>query len=126
MQVLFFAVVSVRVAGGAGYGLKSFFNAEFINGIDFLFQLAEIPELLKRQRIDYIITGEGKIDQQTLRGKLIKGVMDIAAYYEIPVIAVCGISEVDVKSLKNKGLKKVLEIHDPAKTYNTVWIMLPP
>ncbi len=103
-------------AGGTGYGLKAFFNAEFINGIDFLFQLAEIPELLERENIDYIITGEGKIDLQTLHGKLIKGVMDIAKQYQIPVIAICGKSEVDRKVLKNKGLKDVLEIHDPVKS----------
>ena len=103
-------------AGGTGYGLKAFFNAEFINGIDFLIRLAEIPELLERENVDYIITGEGKIDLQTLHGKLIKGVMDIAKQYQIPVIAICGKSEVDSKVLKNKGLKDVLEIHDPAKS----------
>ncbi|WP_297707240.1 glycerate kinase [uncultured Eudoraea sp.] len=109
-------VPGTGAAGGTGYGLKSFFNAQFINGIDFLFQLAGIPELLERESIDYIITGEGKLDQQTLHGKLIKGVMDIANQHGIPLIAICGISEVDIKVLKNKGLKDVLEIHDPAKT----------
>ncbi|MEJ1222189.1 glycerate kinase [Sediminicola sp. 1XM1-17] len=99
-------------AGGTAYGLKTFFNAEFISGIEFLFKLAEIPQLLKETPVDYIITGEGKIDGQTLHGKLIKGVMDIGIQYKIPVIAVCGKLDVPVAELKSKGLKDVLEIMD--------------
>ncbi len=102
-------------AGGTAYGLKTFFNAEFISGIDFLFKLAEIPQLLKETEIDYIITGEGKIDGQTLHGKLIKGVMDIGVQYKIPVIAVCGKLDVSISELKKQGLKDVLEIMDTSK-----------
>ncbi|SHJ54731.1 glycerate kinase [Arenibacter nanhaiticus] len=43
-------------AGGTAYGLKAFFNAEFISGIDFLFKMAEISSLLEEKKIDYIIT----------------------------------------------------------------------
>jgi glycerate kinase len=102
-------------AGGTAYGLKTFFNAEFISGIEFLFKLAGIPQLLKETSIDYIITGEGKIDEQTLHGKLIKGVMDIGLQYSIPVIAVCGKLAIDPIELKKKGLMAVLEVLDTTK-----------
>ncbi|MFT4832306.1 MAG: glycerate kinase, partial [Psychroserpens sp.] len=102
-------------AGGTAYGLKTFFNAEFISGIEFLFKLAGIPQLLKETSIDYIISGEGKIDEQTLHGKLIKGVMDIGLHYSIPVIAVCGKLDVAEAELKKKGLEAVLEIMDPSQ-----------
>ncbi len=39
-------------AGGTAYGLKTFFNAEFISGIEFLFKLAGIPQLLKETPVD--------------------------------------------------------------------------
>ncbi|NKI25981.1 glycerate kinase [Arenibacter sp. 6A1] len=99
-------------AGGTAYGLKAFFNAEFISGINFLFQMAEVSNLLEETKIDYIITGEGKIDKQTLHGKLIKGVMEIGQEYQIPVVAVCGKLDIDPSLLKNKGLTEVLEIMD--------------
>lgn len=102
-------------AGGTAYGLKTFFGAQFISGIDFLFQLAGIPKLLKETSIDCIITGEGKIDSQTLHGKLIKGVMDIGIQYHIPVIAVCGKLDVDKAEIESKGLQAVLEVMDVTK-----------
>lgn len=102
-------------AGGTAYGLQTFFSAQFISGIDFLFQLAGIPKLLKETSIDYIITGEGKIDEQTLHGKLIKGVMDIGIKYQIPVIAVCGKLAIDPTELKKKGLMAALEVMDTTK-----------
>ncbi|MDX1365665.1 MAG: glycerate kinase [Arenibacter latericius] len=103
-------------AGGAAFGLKSFLNADFVSGIDFIFQLAELPEIFKNNRIDYIITGEGKIDAQTLRGKLIKGVMELGRKYQVPVIAVCGKLEVDTQEMKQHGLLEVLEIGKDASS----------
>tara|TARA_R110000868_G_scaffold186282_1_gene428672 strand:+ start:393 stop:1526 length:1134 start_codon:yes stop_codon:yes gene_type:complete len=99
-------------AGGSAFGLKAFFNAEFIRGVDFLFELAKIPEILNNNTIDYIITGEGKIDYQTLNGKLIKGILDIGKKKSIPVLAVCGISELSNEELKTEGFADVLQIHE--------------
>tara|TARA_R110000796_G_scaffold252619_1_gene388750 strand:+ start:436 stop:1569 length:1134 start_codon:yes stop_codon:yes gene_type:complete len=99
-------------AGGSAFSLKAFFNAEFIRGVDFLFELAKIPEILNNNTIDYIITGEGKIDHQTLNGKLIKGILDIGKKKSIPVLAVCGISELSNEELKTEGFADVLQIHE--------------
>ena len=99
-------------AGGSAFSLKAFFNAEFIRGVDFLFELAKIPEILNNNTIDYIITGEGKIDYQTLNGKLIKGILDIGKKKSIPVLAVCGISELSNEELKTEGFADVLQIHE--------------
>ena len=99
-------------AGGSAFGLKVFFNAEFIRGVDFLFELARVPEILNENNIDYIITGEGKIDYQTLNGKLIKGILDIGKKKSIPVLAVCGVSELSKQKLKKEGFTDILQIHD--------------
>lgn len=103
-------------AGGAAYGLKAFLNAEFVVGVDFLLGLTKIPSMLEREKFDYIITGEGKIDRQTLRGKLIKGVVQMGKKHKIPVLAVCGKLDIDYQELKELGVAHVLEIGDKTKS----------
>jgi glycerate 2-kinase len=102
-------------AGGTGFGLKAFLNAEFIAGIDFVLNLSGATKLLDEHEFDFIITGEGKLDRQTLNGKLIKGVVDLGAKYNIPVIAVCGQSEIKEDSSESLGLTKIIEIRDVSK-----------
>lgn len=102
-------------AGGTGFGLKAFLNAEFIAGINFVLNLSGATKLLDEHRFDFIITGEGKLDSQTLNGKLIKGVVDLGAKYNTPVIAVCGQSEIKEDSSESLGLAKIIEIRDVSK-----------
>lgn len=54
-------------AGGAAAGLSAFLNAELVNGIDYFLQLTDFDEALHKS--DIVITGEGSIDEQTLKGK---------------------------------------------------------
>ncbi len=102
-------------AGGTGFGLKAFLNAEFIAGIDFVLNLSDATKVLEEHEFDFIITGEGKLDRQTLNGKLIKGVVDLGAKYNIPVIAVCGQSEIKEDNSESLGLLKIIEIRDVSK-----------
>ncbi|MEL6918559.1 MAG: glycerate kinase, partial [Bacteroidota bacterium] len=102
-------------AGGTAYGLKVFLNAEYTRGIDFVLGIAGVETLMKSHVIDYIFTGEGKIDQQTVYGKLIKGVADLGSEHDIPVIAVCGKLDMETKGLDVLGLTQVLEIMDTSK-----------
>ncbi|HET8737571.1 MAG TPA: glycerate kinase [Pricia sp.] len=103
-------------AGGTAYGLQVFLNAEFLPGVTFVLQLAQVEQLLTEKNFDFIITGEGKFDQQTLHGKLIKGVRDVGMCHGVPVIVICGMLDVDPKSLRNFGLEEVLEIRDTSKS----------
>jgi glycerate kinase len=102
-------------AGGAAYGLAVFCGAKFIKGTDFIFKISQVETLLKKGHINYLVTGEGKIDAQTLDGKLIKGVMELGLRYGIPVLAVCGKLELEGSLLKQSGLRDVLEIYDSGK-----------
>lgn len=102
-------------AGGTAYGLQAFLNAEFISGIDFMLNLAHVEELLQKERINYIITGEGKFDDQTLHGKLIKGVVDLGKNRGVPVIVVCGQAEVAAEKLTSLDIAAILEIKDGSK-----------
>lgn len=103
-------------AGGAAYGLKCFLEASYISGIDFILELSGVKKLLAEKDFDFLITGEGKIDKQTLHGKLIQGVLNLGKKHNIPVLALCGILDISQKELKKSGIFEVLEIQDPSKS----------
>lgn len=103
-------------AGGTAYGLKAFLDTEYISGIEFILGLTDFFELISTRKIDCIITGEGKIDRQTLHGKLIKGITSIAARHHIPVLAICGKLDLDAHEIKELGLSAAIEIRDTGRS----------
>ena len=109
-------VPGAGAAGGAAYGLKTFLGATFLNGSHFMMELAGIPQLLKNEKVDYLITGEGKIDSQTMSGKLIQGIIKATSDHRVPVLAVCGKLEENRKSLLAAGLTEILEVSDPEQS----------
>lgn len=102
-------------AGGAAYGIKTFLGGTFVSGINFMLHHADMDTVLKNEKIDLIITGEGKIDEQTFSGKLIHGVLELGNAHSIPVLAICGTLELDKEKCLENGLHEVLEIRDPSK-----------
>ena len=60
-------------AGGTAFGLKCFFNAEYISGASFILGLSGFEALLTKENIEVILTGEGMIDHQTVFGKFVFG-----------------------------------------------------
>ncbi len=81
-------------AGGFGAGSKFFFNAELKPGAETLLELVSFDNLIKNA--DLIITGEGKFDAQSLRGKLTGTIIKKAEKFKIPVAVICGISDINV------------------------------
>ncbi len=108
-------VPGAGAAGGTAYGLMSFLGAQFVGGTEFVLSVAGVNEILTENAVDYIITGEGKIDDQTLSGKLIHGVIELGRTYKIPVIAVCGILDTAMDNLLQQGLSAVIEVRDSSK-----------
>lgn len=102
-------------AGGAAYGLKTFLGASYLSGIDFILTLSEVEKLLEANAFDFIVTGEGKIDEQTLNGKLIHGVIKLGKKYNTDIIAICGKLEVPKNVLLNNGVHDVFEIQNPSR-----------
>lgn len=107
-------------AGGAGYGLKTFCNAEYLHGVDFILKLSGVEAMLSSEQVDYIITGEGKIDEQTLNGKLVQGVLELGQRFDIPVIAVCGTLDIDETKVQSMGIAHTIQIQDASRplSYN--------
>lgn len=101
-------------AGGAAFGLKAFLDASFTSGASFVYNLTGLDEKLKNA--DLLITGEGRIDQQTLHGKLIQELVHKAKEHELEIWAVCGISEVSQDELQAEGIDRLIEIADPRQS----------
>ena len=98
------SIPGAGAAGGLGAGVVAFLNGKIIPGADFIFSLTGLEEQIRDA--DIIITGEGKFDRQTLSGKLVWKVVQLAAKYDKPVLIVAGIgsnydlpSNVDLISL---------------------------
>ena len=95
-------------AGGLGYGFSVFLNGELKPGIDIVFEKIKFNENLKD--VDLIITGEGKIDFQSLMGKAISGVAKAAKSKNIPVIAISGCVTNDAYKLYDYGITSIFSI----------------
>jgi len=75
-------------AGGLGFAAKSYLNAEFKAGVEVIAGLNQLAN--KISNADWVITGEGKFDRQTLNGKTVFGVSRVAKMQNIPVIVIAG------------------------------------
>lgn len=75
-------------AGGLGAGLVAFLNAELRRGVELVLEAIQFDRILRGA--DLVITGEGKIDEQTAQGKAPWGVATAAKRRRIPVIAFSG------------------------------------
>ena len=91
-------------AGGMGGGMLAFFNAELRSGADLLLELSQFES--KIENADLIITGEGRIDRQSLMGKIPGKILEIGKRKGIPVIAIAGCVE-DEEVLKAAGFKGI-------------------
>jgi glycerate kinase len=100
-------------AGGLGAGLIAFLGATLRPGVDVVMEATQFEERLRG--VGLVITGEGKLDEQSLHGKTPSGVLRAARGRDVPVAIVCGQSTIDldgarVVSLAERfGLQRALE-----------------
>lgn len=90
-------------AGGMGIASKVFLSATLESGIQLIKDLANFDEQL--EDTDWIITGEGKLDTQTMSGKTIQGVLSSAKAKRIKVAAFCGAIDLDENEAKAFGIE---------------------
>ncbi|MCG8477238.1 MAG: glycerate kinase [Cytophagales bacterium] len=89
-------------AGGAGGGLAGLANAELHSGFSLVSELLDIKK--KSQWADWILTGEGKLDKQTLEGKWVHGVSLLAREFQTPVAGFFGSSTLNQTERTALGL----------------------
>jgi glycerate kinase len=92
-------------AGGTAFGLASAFNAQVISGFAFVKEILNLES--KLQKADLIITGEGKLDGQTISGKAIGELLKMAKSMRRDLIAVPAVVSKDMSSALS-GFKSVV------------------
>ena len=103
------AVPGSGAAGGMGGGMAAFFGSELQMGIETVLDAVNFDELIKAS--DLIITGEGKIDGQSLRGKVVIGVGRRAKKSAVPVIALVGDIADDADGAYEEGVSAIFSIN---------------
>ena len=103
-------VAGSGAGGGMGGGAIAFLGAQLRRGVDVVFDVTNFEHHVRIA--DVVITGEGQLDQQTLQGKVISGVMALCKKYQKKIVAVVGRNRLDEMQTLATGLDKVFAITD--------------
>ncbi|EJO93027.1 glycerate kinase [Ectopseudomonas mendocina DLHK] len=98
----------VGAAGGLGFAARAFLKATFRPGIELVAELSGLAEAV--QGADLVITGEGRMDAQTLHGKTPVGVARVAQDASVPVIALAGSLGEDYQALYDAGIEAAFSL----------------
>ena len=89
-------------AGGLGFAFRSFLQGELKSGVSLILEETNLSE--KMQGADLVITGEGRLDEQSSMGKAPIGVAKLAKAQGIPVLAFAGAVTVGAKACNQAGI----------------------
>ncbi|WP_255991969.1 glycerate kinase [Chitinolyticbacter albus] len=94
-------------AGGMGAASLAFFNGKLRRGVDIVLDACALESILAGA--DLVITGEGRLDGQTIFGKTPIGVAKLAKRFNLPVIAIGGCLREDVDVVHEHGIDAVFD-----------------
>jgi glycerate kinase len=97
-------------AGGIGAGAIAFLRARLIRGAALLLDISKAEQYIKKA--DLVLTGEGKLDLQTLQGKVVQGVVALGTRHGKPVVALCGTVDLGIEAIRQSGLAAAFSILD--------------
>lgn len=109
------AIPGSGAAGGMGGGMVAFFNSKLQMGIETVLDTVNFTSLL--DGTDFVYTGEGKIDGQSLRGKVVIGVAREAKKKDVKVIAFVGDIADDIDKAYEEGVSAIFSINRVALPY---------
>jgi glycerate kinase len=105
-------------AGAMGAGMVAFFGSSLQMGIETVLDTVRFDDAIKNA--DMIFTGEGKLDEQSLRGKVVIGVAGRAKRAGVPVIAIVGDIGDNVESAYAAGVSAIFSINRVAKDFSII------
>jgi glycerate kinase len=103
------AIPGAGAAGGMGGGMTAFFGSRLEPGIETVLDTVRFDDALSGT--DYVFTGEGKIDNQSLRGKVVIGVARRAKKQRVPVIAIVGDIGDNIEAAYDEGVSAIFSIN---------------
>lgn len=98
----------VGAAGGLGFAARAFLKASFRPGIELVAELSGLAAAV--EHADLVITGEGRMDAQTLHGKTPVGVARVARAAGVPVIALSGSLGDNYQALYEAGIEAAFSL----------------
>ncbi len=104
------AIPGTGAAGGIAAGLMTFLDVSLLEGTSLILNASGIEKFING--VDLIITGEGKLDQQSFGGKTISAITSMAKEKNIPVAALCGKLELKETEWNKLGLSAAIGIMD--------------
>lgn len=111
------AVTGGGAAGGTAAGMLGLFNAQLTPGFRLFSEILQLEEQIKHA--DLIITAEGKIDTQSLQGKVPVGVARLAKKHQTPCIGLVGAIEGDYSRLYKEGFSGIFSIQNGPMSLET-------
>ena len=106
------ALPGAGAAGAMGAGIVAFLGGELKQGIDAVLDTVGFEEIIRDA--DLILTGEGKIDSQSIRGKVVIGIARRAKPVGVPVVAVVGDIGDGVEPAYDMGVTAMFSINNVA------------
>lgn len=100
-------------AGGMGYGMAAFFGAKLQPGIETVLDTVDFDRLL--EGADLVFSGEGRLDAQSVRGKVVAGVARRAKAAGVPLVALVGQIGQGFEPMYDLGLSAVFSINRAAQ-----------
>jgi glycerate kinase len=97
-------------AGGVAGGLLSLLKAELHSGIEMVIKASNLENQIAGASL--IVTGEGRLDSQSMQGKVVGRMASLAKQYEVPCIAFCGKLDLSEAHCQALGLTHAYEIAD--------------
>lgn len=107
-------IEGVGAAGGLGFAFLGFLNSKLESGIKIILDEISLEEVIKDA--DFVITGEGRLDNQTAMGKAPIGVAKLAKKYKAKVIAIAGCTTDDAVKCNEEGIDAYFSIINSAMT----------
>lgn len=102
-------------AGGLGYGMRAFLGARLQMGIETVLDTVRFDETVQGARL--VFSGEGKIDSQSVRGKVVIGVARRTQKAGVPLIAVVGDIGDGIEEAYERGVSAIFSINRVAVPY---------
>lgn len=101
-------------AGGLGAAFRVLLGAQVVSGLELIAKHVQLKKQL--ENTDLVITGEGKMDNQTLQGKVPIGISRLSQQVDIPTIAFVGQFTGEQKAFEKAGIQAIIPIVDQITT----------
>jgi glycerate kinase len=101
-------------AGGISAAVVAFMNGKLVSGVDTIIAETKLEEEL--QNADWLITGEGSFDTQSLDGKVVSGLAKLAGKYNVKVAVIAGKISISDDQFKESGIEIAISCSKPNMT----------